>query len=129
MVFTQTPLTEKKIYVYTTMQTIETRGFVYPSLVFVGVEWCGHCRRAKPLMEQLATRLGKSLPVIHVDGDAHKEFITQHLGEVRSYPTIMYINTLGQVTRFEDERSFDSLLAFVCRESSKVEGPLDACDI
>jgi len=111
------------------MQTIDPTGFVYPSLVFVGVEWCGYCRRAKPLMEQLATRLGKSLPVLHIDGDAHKDFIAQHLGEVRSYPTIMYVNTIGQVTRFEDERSFDTLLAFVCHESSKVEGRLDACDV
>lgn len=101
---------------------------VYPSLVFVYVDWCGYCRRAKPLMEQLSARLGASVPVIAVDGDTHKSFIEGNLGEVKSYPTIMYVNTIGQATPFEGERSFTSLLNFVCEESAKVEGRLEACD-
>lgn len=111
------------------MQRIDDTGLLYPSLMFIGVEWCGHCRRAKPLMERLANRLGDSLPVVHADGDQHKATITAHLGEVRSYPTILYLNTIGQVTRFDGERTFDALMDFVCHESSKVEGPLEACDL
>jgi thiol-disulfide isomerase/thioredoxin len=110
------------------MQQFSETGFSYPAVYFVGVEWCGYCRRTKPLMEQIANRLGSSLPVIHIDGDEHKGFIDGTLGGARSYPTILYINTIGQVTRFEDERSFDSLMNFICESSSKVDGPLDACN-
>ena len=104
-------------------------GLQYPALVFIKVEWCGYCRRAKPLMEQLSQRLGASLPVIAIDGDDHKAFIETHFGGVKSYPTILYLNTLGQSTKFEEERSFESLMNFVCSESAKVEGRLEACDI
>ena len=110
------------------MQDFSKTGFTYPALYFVAVDWCGYCRRAKPLMEQIATRLGTSLPVIHVDGDTYKSFIDGTLGGVTSYPTILYMNTIGQVTRFEDERRFDTIMNFVCQESSKVEGPLEACE-
>lgn len=111
------------------MQRLEETGLLYPSLVFIGVEWCGHCRRAKPLMERLATRLGSSLPVVHIDGDRHKATIAAHLGEVKSYPTILYLNTIGQIATFEDERTFENLLDFVCEKSARVEGPLEACDV
>jgi len=104
-------------------------GLMYPSLVFVHVDWCGHCQRAKPLMEQLSSRLGTSLPVVAINGDTYKDFIRTNLGNVTSYPTILYLNTLGQTTRFEGERSMRTLMDFVCTESSKVEGRLDACDI
>lgn len=104
-------------------------GLQYPSLVYVYVDWCVHCRRAKPLMEQLSSRLGISLPVVAINDDDHKDFIKTNIGNVRSYPTILYLNTLGQATKFEGERSMRNLMDFVCTESSKVEGKLDACDI
>lgn len=100
----------------------------YPALVFVYADWCGYCRRAKPLMEQVATRLGGSLPVVAINGDHWKAFIDQTLGGVKSYPTLLYVNTIGQIARFEDERSFQSIMNFVCDQSAKVEGRLDACD-
>jgi thiol-disulfide isomerase/thioredoxin len=121
---------KNKIFVYPTiMQDFSQTGFTYPALYFVAVDWCGYCRRATPLMEEVASRLGSSLPVIHIDGDAHKGFINGTLGGVQSYPTILYMNTIGQVTKFEDERSFESIMNFVCQESSKVEGPLEACEV
>lgn len=110
------------------MQQFSETGFIYPAVYFVAVEWCGYCRRAKPLMEQITNRLGSSLPVVHIDGDQHKAFIDGTLGGVKSYPTILYVNTIGKVTKFEEERSFDSLMTFICQESIKVDGPLDACD-
>lgn len=111
------------------MIDVETLGLVYPSLLFIHVEWCGHCRRARPILEDLSDRLGKSLPVIAIDGDKHKRMIASNLGGVSSYPTILYMNTIGQVTKFEGERSVRSLLDFVCEHSSKMEGPLDACTL
>jgi len=111
------------------MLDVSQTGLVYPALYFIHVDWCGHCRRATPILEDVSDRLGKSLPVIRIDGDRYKEMINQRLGKVRSYPTILYVNTVGQVTKFDGERSVRSIIEFVCSETSKTEGHLEACRV
>jgi thioredoxin-like negative regulator of GroEL len=90
---------------------------VAPSLMYVNVPWCGYCRKAKPIMEEVGATLGTTVPVISVDGDQH-EIFTKAIG-VRSYPTILYVDAEGKMTKFEGERTVQNIVGFVCSKASK----------
>ena len=87
-----------------------------PALLYVNVEWCGHCKAARPVMNKVAGVLGTVVPVFSVDGDARKD-VGRALG-VSSYPTIIYIDEKGQRFEYEGERTVDALSSFVCHNSS-----------
>lgn len=86
-----------------------------PSLVFVGVEWCGYCKQAKPIMDDVARALGTPVPVYYIDADAHK-LLAKSLN-VQSYPTIFYVTDAG-VYKFDGERNVNNLVGFVCEHST-----------
>lgn len=86
-----------------------------PSIVFVHVTWCRYCKQARPLMEQLGKALGSTVPVYALDADQRPD-LAKSLN-VKSYPTILYVNHKG-VRQFEGERSFDALVGFVCDNSA-----------
>lgn len=90
---------------------------VAPSLLYVNVTWCGYCRKARPVMEQVANQLGTTVPVISVDGDQHEGFV-KSLG-VRSFPTILYVDAAGKMTKFDGDRTVNQLVGFVCSKVSK----------
>ena len=87
-----------------------------PALMYVNVEWCGHCKAAKPVMNKVATVLGSVVPVFSVDGDERKD-IAKALG-VSSYPTIIYIDEAGKRFEYQGDRTVDALSSFVCHNSS-----------
>lgn len=99
-------------YMYQFSGTFQNDG-----IYFVGVTWCGHCQRAKPLMEELSRELGTALPVYHVDGDKWQTHLKRHFGQnaPKSYPTIYYVSSNGsRVVVFNDERTLSKLRDFAC---------------
>ena len=91
-----------------------------PALLYVNVDWCGYCKKAKPMMEKLSDMLGTAVPVISVNGDRHKA-VTKQLG-VASFPTILYIDPQGNARTFEGERTLETILGFVCTHSANAFG-------
>jgi thiol-disulfide isomerase/thioredoxin len=86
-----------------------------PVILYVNVQWCGHCKRARPIMEKLSQHLGMSLSVVDVDGDKWGDYLQRVMGPgaPTSYPTILYVED-GRATSFEDERTFRNLTDFAC---------------
>lgn len=87
-----------------------------PVFLMVGVEWCGHCRRAKPVMEKVASAMGKAVPVLYVDGDGRPD-ITKAMG-IRGFPALVYFDAKGRAHRYEGDRTMDAIVNFVCEKSS-----------
>ena len=56
--------------------TISRSGALY----YVNVEWCGHCKRTRPVMEKLANELGQAVDVFDVDGDMWSDYLQRVLG-------------------------------------------------
>lgn len=87
-----------------------------PGLYYVNVEWCGHCKRARPMMEQLSQELGSACSVYDVDGDRWGALLKQRFGAnaPSSYPTILYVDREGRTVQFNEERSMRNLRDFAC---------------
>jgi thiol-disulfide isomerase/thioredoxin len=94
-----------------------------PAFLFVYVTWCGYCKKAKPLIEQIAKAFGDALPVYAIDADKNGP-LAESLG-VKSFPTLFTIAQNGSANKFEGERSLDTLVGFACdniRDSERVTG-------
>jgi thioredoxin-like negative regulator of GroEL len=94
----------------TTLTTLQKNG---PSLLFVGVSWCGHCTRARPILEKVATAMGTVVPVKYIDADKAPKLAKQL--SVSSFPTLILIDGQGKVLQpYEGPRTTDHILNYVC---------------
>lgn len=88
-----------------------------PALLYVNVEWCGYCKKARPIMEKVSGILGSQVPVYSVDGDARKD-LTNAL-RVGSFPTIIYVDSGGSRYVYTGDRTVDAIASFVCHNSAE----------
>ena len=100
------------------------------SILYVNVPWCGYCKRARPVLQQLAGRMGGAVPVYDVDGDEWKVLLQKNLGgnAPTSYPTILFLTKDGGIVEFEEERTLQNLVAFACLNASEARGTIGACN-
>jgi thiol-disulfide isomerase/thioredoxin len=100
------------------------------SILYVNVSWCGYCREARPILEKVSDHFGHALPVYDVDGDRWKSYLQTKLGAnaPSKFPTILFIGRDGSVSRFEDERDVDTLVAWACTQASTQRGTIAACE-
>lgn len=62
-------------------------------LLYINTTWCGPCKRARPIMEEVARK--SKLTVYSVDGDVHKKISSW----TQYYPTLFYYSN-GHVVRY-----------------------------
>lgn len=89
---------------------------VGPALLYVNVQWCGHCKRTRPIMEQVSGVLGSVVPVYSVDGDERPD-LAEAMG-VKGFPTIVYVSEGGARYEYTGERTQDAITSFVCHNSA-----------
>lgn len=68
-----------------------------PVLVDVSAAWCGPCRMAAPVIEEIAQGAAASLKVVVIDGDESPELV-QTL-RVRGFPTFIVFENGEEVRR------------------------------
>jgi len=84
------------------------------ALLFCGVDWCGHCKRAKGEMEKFAKAYGDRFPVLFLDGDKpENQSLTGKL-EVAGFPTIFLIKSNTVIEKYEGERTSSAISNKVC---------------
>ena len=98
------------------------------SILFVNTKWCGYSRDAVPILEKVSDTFGNAIPVYDVDGDIWREFLSlkMHDSAPRTYPTILFIGSNGEVSTFEDERSVENIVAWACALAGH-HGRISAC--
>lgn len=92
-------------------------GLPAPCLAYVNVTWCGHCRAARPVMQDVAQRLGTALPVVSVDGDEHAELVRRW--SVKGYPTILFLGPDGRARAYGGARSSQAIGDWACQQSGR----------
>ena len=81
-----------------------------PLFVFWGTEWCGYCKKFKPVWDNLFKSYKGDVKLVYVDCDKDKDLATKH--KVQGYPTIRYYkNGLDpkMFSEYSGERTVDVL--------------------
>jgi len=83
--------------------------------------WCGFCQKLAPVWDELALELAaKNSDVIVVKVDCTDDAILCAQHDVRSYPTLIFIDADGSMYKFEKgERDLHGLLDFVGNYKTK----------
>lgn len=71
------------------------------TLVLIYADWCGHCQRFKPMMEQLESCPGRSVQVARVRDDVLPNSPLANIPN-EGYPSLMLINKDGTPATFKN---------------------------
>jgi len=86
------------------------------SIVICKADWCGHCKKAAPEFQKLASASpialsnGKQATVKILDADQDKEEVKKY--NVRGYPSILIVNG-SDTTEYPGERTYDGVIEFL----------------
>ena len=72
------------------------------TLVLVYADWCGHCQRFKPMMEQLETIPGRTIQTARIRDDMLPKSSLSS-AKIEGYPTLMLVEKSGKVASFKNE--------------------------
>lgn len=79
-----------------------------PVLVDFYAEWCQPCRMMKPILLDVAERMGDAITVLTIDVDKEKELATQH--RIQSVPTLIIYKKGKQLWRHSGVISANALI-------------------
>jgi uncharacterized repeat protein (TIGR01451 family) len=97
-----------------------------PVFLFIYADWCGHCKKQKPIVDELEAEYGDKINFIRVNGDEQPEAKTKF--GVTGYPTMLLItgeDQNGYVSQkfsgFKDEDTLRNSLDYVFENRSLPE--------
>jgi thiol-disulfide isomerase/thioredoxin len=98
-----------------TPDKIQIKGVKGPGMILIHQKWCGYCVRFLPIYAQLDSHVGRSFPLVAVEGDAVDPKITSRLVD-QGFPTIKFFDKNGFVSRnsYNGNRDLKSLMEYIC---------------
>jgi thiol-disulfide isomerase/thioredoxin len=87
-------------------------------LLLVKADWCGHCKRVLPELEEVSRLTGSAFPIYKLDSDKNKNTVNK-LG-VNGFPTIFFIEQDGRISKqYEKERTTRAFINEICSVMKK----------
>ena len=75
------------------------------TLVFVYADWCGHCQRLKPMIDDLENTPNRTVQIARVRDDVFPKS-SLNRNPINGYPTVMLVDKKGNaVTQVEDYKN------------------------
>lgn len=85
--------------------------------------WCGYCRRLKPIYSQVASEMKGKHVLVAMDMEKPENSAARRKYNITGFPTILYFdNTIAKHT-FEGESTKDGLIEFLNNPSKPFEKP------
>ena len=107
--------------VYVLKKLTNTESFSNNSnkMYFFNVDWCGHCKKAKPEWTEFVNKLeknnnainGANVEAVSVNGDNEKELTNEY--DIKGYPTFILKKSNGESVNYGGARTSNGLYSFL----------------
>ncbi|KAK9865288.1 hypothetical protein WJX84_012094 [Apatococcus fuscideae] len=75
--------------------------------------WCGHCKTLAPIYEEVGEFFQKNKTVTIAKMDATANDVPDGRFQVKGFPTLMFVDSKGEIKPYEGERTKDGLVEFI----------------
>ena len=80
--------------------------------------WCGHCKNLAPIWDELGGKVAGNSKIVVAKMDATANDIPPETGiAIQGFPTLKLFRADGQVVDFDGDRTLDSMLSFLKKNS------------
>jgi thiol-disulfide isomerase/thioredoxin len=86
-----------------------------PTFFMVGVDWCPHCVKAKPIFQSLGSKVtigGRDVALQYLDGEKDKARLPCEVG---GFPTFCFLHR-GRAQRYQGPRSVEGFRQFLTEQ-------------
>ena len=91
-----------------------------PALVMYYADWCGHCKRTKPLLEKARGEYKGVIKIVMLDADASENASLLKQEDVSGFPTIRFyksgvpqVGKKSDYVEYDGERTKEDFLQFL----------------
>ena len=92
-----------------------------PTLRYIYMQSCGHCKNFNPVWEELKTEVEKQSINIKLEKlDLQAEENKEKCEGISGAPTIVYIGTDDKSTEYKGERNVNEIINFLKNQTTKV---------
>lgn len=82
-------------------------------IIVFKADWCGHCKRLLPELQQLSNSTGLLYPITLIDADKNSDLVSK--AGIQGFPTIKFVNNKGILkSAYEGARTASDILEAIC---------------
>ena len=82
-----------------------------PVLADFAADWCGHCKRLAPIVEEVAAEMEGKVKIVHVDIDENQDTASEY--NILSVPTLVLFKNGEEIGRNVGLISKSNLIDFI----------------
>lgn len=82
-------------------------------MIVFKADWCGHCRRLLPELEEVSSNTGQLYPIVIIDADKNPQLVKK--AGINGFPTVKFVNKQGYIkSDYSGGRTASDILEAIC---------------